>query len=136
MLKKKEDYRRDVHNLPETAAPGESPHGSRAGHRERYAGIQKRLGDQLDQFDRLDCKNKKNRPKGFNERNLGRARNLAKEYEPLKKIEQEVDGGGWSWPNWSWPDVPDVWYDGDPFDPWKLIPIFGPQEGPWPAPGY
>ena len=33
----------------------------------------------------------------------------------------------------SWPDVPDVWWDGDPVNPWHLIPVPGP--GPRPLPG-
>ena len=32
-----------------------------------------------------------------------------------------------------WPDVPDVWWDGDPVNPWHLIPVPGP--GPRPLPG-
>jgi len=35
-----------------------------------------------------------------------------------------------SWPKFDWPEVPDYWYDGDPVDPWKLIPQLVPQGGP------
>ena len=37
------------------------------------------------------------------------------------------------WSNWEWPEVPDVWWDGDPLNPWHLIPVPGP--GPRPLPG-
>jgi RHS repeat-associated protein len=37
------------------------------------------------------------------------------------------------WSNWEWPEVPDVWWDGDPVNPWHLIPVPGP--GPRPLPG-
>jgi RHS repeat-associated protein len=34
------------------------------------------------------------------------------------------------WPDIEWPDVPDYWYDGDPVNPWQLVPSFGPSWSP------
>jgi RHS repeat-associated protein len=39
------------------------------------------------------------------------------------------------WSNWEWPEAPDVWWDGNPVNPWDfLIPPIGPH--PLPNDGY
>jgi len=128
--KKKSDYRNDARSLPEEPDPlSPNPYGSRSGHRAAYAGYQKSLQGDINEFDRLDCRNKKNRPRGFDSGKLGKARELAKEYQPLKKIEHDVDNPGQPW----WDDVKDWFNEHQPPD-WASKPWFPPVPAPGPVP--
>lgn len=97
------------------------------GHAKQIEQLAEHLRDQMKKFDNWQnpCKEKKFKPDNFDEKLWDEAEKLVKEYAPKEssvwdKVKDKVTDVP------DLPEVPDVWWDGDPFNPWSL-PIPGPK---------
>jgi RHS repeat-associated protein len=126
LLKRIQDYRANLGNLPETGPM------SRESHRVQYKIDKRGLNNSIDDY--LKCPGGGGIGGAIQAWVLDLAEFLGEYEHNLENLDDWLPiskDKGHFWdklPKPHWPEVPDTWWDGEPFDPWSILPQ--PGRGP------